>query len=255
VAEWVPVERARSLPGLRLALTVGVPGPWDEAAKAIFRVKGIPFARVPQRPGGDNAALRAWTGHDNAPVAVWEDEAPRTRWDEILWLAERIAPDPPLVPDEAMARALVFGLGRELCGELGFGWCRRLGMVHGLLAAAPELPIGRYLAERYGYSPEVAAAAPGRAAGILRLFSDRWAAQRARGSRYLVGDALSALDLWWAAFAALVEPLPAELCPMSEPMRRAYQVRDPVLREAVDPALLAHRDAIYREYLELPIEL
>ena len=37
--------------------------------------------------------------------------------------------------------------------------------------------------------------------------------------------------------------------------RAAYVVRDPVVREASDPALLAHRDFIYREHLELPVRL
>jgi len=45
-------------------------------------------------------------------------------------LAERIAPAPRLLPDAVADRALVFGLGRELCGELGLGWCRRLMLVH-----------------------------------------------------------------------------------------------------------------------------
>jgi len=45
-------------------------------------------------------------------------------------LAERIAPAPRLLPDAVADRALVFGLGREVCGELGLGWCRRLMLVH-----------------------------------------------------------------------------------------------------------------------------
>ncbi len=252
--DWVEAERARELGGLRLALTQGVPGPWGEAAKAVFRVKGIPFVRVPQRAGGDNDALRAWTGHDNAPVAMWEQERARTGWEEILWLAERLAPDPPLVPADPVRRVGMFGLGRELCGELGFGWCRRLMLVDATLAVAPDLPMVRTLADRYGHTPELAAAAEGRCAEILALFSAQLASQRERGSRFLIGDVLSALDLWWAAFAAMVEPLPHEQCAMSEPMRGAYTAGQP-LRAACDPALLAHRDFVYQEYLELPVRL
>jgi glutathione S-transferase len=123
------------------------------------------------------------------------------------------------------------------------------------MRAAPELPIARHFAARYGYAPALAAAAPARVAEILRAFAAQLAAQRAAGSRYLVGAALSALDLWWAAFAAMIEPLPPELCPMRADTRAAYTVRDPVVRAAVDPALLAHRDFVYREHLELPVEL
>jgi glutathione S-transferase len=254
-APWVDAEAARRRPGLRLVLTRGVPGPWGEAAKALFHVKGVPFARVAQVPGGDNDALRAWTGRDDAPVAVWNDEPPRHGWMEIALLAERIAPAPALIPDGVEERALVFGLGRELCGELGLGWCRRLMLVHALKRAAPDLPIARYLGDRYGYDAAVAEAAPARVAAILGAFARQLAAQRARGRRHLVGDALTALDLWWAAFAALLEPLQAGLCPMPEGLRASYVVRDPVVRAALDPALLAHRDAIYREHLELPVDL
>ena len=253
--DWIDVATARELPGLRLVLSAGVPGPWGEAAKGILHAKGIPFARVAQLPGGDNDALRAWTGRDDAPIAVWNDEKPRDGWIEIALLADRIAPEPRLVPDAVADRALVFGLGRELCGELGLGWCRRLMLVHQLTQAAPELPITRYLASRYGYDAKLAEAGPQRVVAILQAFSAQLASQREVGRRYLVGDALSPLDIWWASFAAMIEPLPPELCPMRPDTRAAYRVRDPVVREAIDPALLEHRDFIYREHLELPVRL
>jgi len=253
--EWLEVAAARDLPGLRLVLTAGVPGPWGESAKGIFHAKGIPFVRVAQSLGGDNDALRAWTGRDDAPIAVWNDERPRDNWIDIALLAERIAPTPRLIPEDVGERARVFGLGRELCGELGLGWCRRLMLVQQLRQAAPELPITRYLASRYGYDAAVAAAAPARVAAILRAFAAQLAAQRGAGRRYLVGDALSALDVWWAAFAAMIEPLPPELCPMRQDTRMAYVARDPVVRAAADPALLEHRDFVYREHLELPVRL
>ena len=252
---WIDVETASAAPGLRLVLSRGVPGPWGEAAKALFHVKRIPFVRVAQAVGGDNEALRAWTGRDDAPVAVWNDEPPRHRWSDLVLLAERIAPEPSLIPSGVEERALVFGLGRELCGELGLGWCRRLMLVHQLMQAAPDLPIAHYLGSRYGYDAATAEAAPQRVAEIVRAFARQLAAQRERGRAFLVGDALSALDLWWATFAAMLEPLPHELCPMRRDTRAAYAVRDPLVRAAIDPALLAHRDAIYRDHLELPIDL
>jgi glutathione S-transferase len=253
--DWLSPAQARDFSGLRLVLSMGVPGPWGEAAKGIFHAKGIPFVRVAQLPGGDNDALRAWTGRDDAPIAIWNDETPRDGWIDIAMLAERIAPEPRLVPDSVEDRALVFGLGRELCGELGLGWCRRLMLVHQLMQAAPELPITRYLAGRYGYDAKLAEAAPQRVVAILRAFGAQLAAQRANGSRYLVGEALSALDIWWASFAAMIVPLPPELCPMRPDTRAAYAVRDPAVLAATDPALLAHRDFVYREHLELPVRL
>jgi glutathione S-transferase len=257
---WVDIDEARALPGLRLVLTAGVPGPWGEAAKGVFHVKGIPFARVRQAAGRDNEALFAWTGHRNAPVAVFDDEPPRAGWSGILHLAERLAPEPSLVPDDPDERVLLFGLANELLGEGGLGWCRRLMLFRNALGDADEPPeamrpfLDRML-RQYGYSREAARAAPERVAGILRLFAARLRAQREAGRAFLLGDRLSALDIYWAAFAGLVDPLPPEYCPMSEAMRGQYTTSAPVVLAALDPALLQHRDAIYREYLELPIEL
>lgn len=259
-AEYLDVARARALPGLRLVLTAGLPGPWSEAAKGVFHAKGIPFARVAQQGGADNDALYAWTGHRNAPVAVYDDEPPRTGWSEILWLAERLRPEPALVPADPAERLLCFGLSHELMGEGGFGWCRRLMLFRVSLGDSEEPPealrpvLGRMLVH-YGYSRAAAEAAPVRVAQILETLSGQWAAQRRAGRRYLVGDRLSAADVYWAAMAALVRPLPAEVCPMPEPMRGLYATLPSPIADALDPALLEHRDFVYREHLEYPLAL
>jgi glutathione S-transferase len=108
---------------------------------------------------------------------------------------------------------------------------------------------------KYGYSPAAAAAAPAKVAQIVRVLAERLESQRSRGSRFLVGSRLSALDIYWAVFAALIEPLPENLCPMPPEFRRRYICEDPVVRSATSPQLLAHRDFIYHEYLELPVDL
>ena len=108
---------------------------------------------------------------------------------------------------------------------------------------------------KYGYSPAAAVAAPAKGAQIVRLLAERLELQRSRGSRFLIGDALSALDIYWAAFAALIEPLPDNLCTMPPEFRRRYICEDPVVRAAITQHLLAHRDFIYHAYLELPVDL
>src|SRR5579871_5139452 len=115
--EYLTPEQAQDLPGLRLVLTAGVPGPWGEAAKAIFRYKGIPFTPVAQLAGQANEALVRWTGFRNAPVVIYEDERPIDRWSDILFLAERLRPEPTLLPPNSLDRALVFGISNEMCGE------------------------------------------------------------------------------------------------------------------------------------------
>ena len=94
--DYVEAKDARNMDGMRLALTVGVCGPWSEAAKYILQVKDIPFVPVAQHGGQENPDLVDWTGHGNAPVTIFEDEPPRAGWAEILMQAERLAPEPAL---------------------------------------------------------------------------------------------------------------------------------------------------------------
>jgi glutathione S-transferase len=122
------------------------------------------------------------------------------------------------------------------------------------LADSPVAGSVRRLADRYGYSPAAAERAPARCADILALLAAQLREQRQRGSLFLIGDALSALDIHWAVFAALVAPLPADLCPMPEFLRSQYAATGSVVAGALDPALLEHRDAIYREHLLLPLD-
>lgn len=254
--EYIRVADARARRGLRLVLTAGVPGPWGEAAKSVLHVDGVPYVAVAQLGGMANEDLVAWTGHANAPVAVYDDEAPRTGWAEILLLAERLSPAPRLLPADAFDRALVFGLGHEICGEGGFGWSRRLMLIDAL--HAPGVPdamrhVGEVLGARYGYSKEAAVAAPARVASILAMLASRMKEQKARGSDYLVGPSLTAADVWWAAFSVLVRPLEGELCPLPDNLRAWYLDVGETVAAALDPVLLEHRDRVYRDHLVLPM--
>ncbi len=188
---------------------------------------------------------------------MYEDERPRSGWVEILLLAERLGPEPRLIPEDPKARALMFGLAHEICGEEGFGWVRRLMLMHQL--TGPGVPdvareMGEYMGRKYGLTPETGAAAARRTAEILTLLSERLLGQREQGSRFFVGEALTAVDLYWATFAALLDPLPHELCPMPKGIRGSYLLSDPDVRKAADPILLEHRDFVYREYLALPLD-
>ena len=257
---YVEIEQARAMPGLRLVLTAGVPGPWGEAAKGIFHAKGIPFTRVAQAAGADNDALYAWTGHRNAPVAIYDDEPARTSWAELLWLAERIAPEPSLVPADPEDRVRCFGLAEELMGVGGFGWTRRLMLLRPGMGDSDTPPeamratLGR-MSRQYGYSRAAADAAPAKVVQTLVVLSRQLAAQRAKGRRFLVGERLSAVDIHWAAMAALVAPLPADVCPMPEMLRGIYGNPGPEVAAALDPALIEHRDLVYREHMEFPLVL
>jgi glutathione S-transferase len=260
VADYLEVADARGRRGMRLAITAGFPGPWGEATKAIYRLKAIPFAMVRQVAGAPNDALFAWAGHRNAPVAIYDDERPRVHWADILAQAERIAPEPGLVPRDPEDRIRMFGLANELCGEAGLGWERRLRLLDDMRAGAeaPDAPeamrdIFRGLSERYGYSPQAAARSKQRTLEIVGLLRGQLLAQRSAGKQYLIGDRLTALDVYWATFAVLLDPLPEEQCRMNPGLRASYTERDPEVRAAA-AELLSHRDFVYRQHLGLPLD-
>ncbi|MBI3302469.1 MAG: hypothetical protein HYZ72_10405 [Deltaproteobacteria bacterium] len=221
-------------------------------------MKKVPYVSVHSRGSdGSDRELREWTAQASAPVAIWNDERPRSTWIEQLYLAERLQPTPSLIPANIEDRVLMFGYCNELCGENGFGWSKRLTMIHSMLSDPRSDDATRafwtYMGNKYGYSPEAAEAAPARMAEILQLLGARLEQQRAKGSKFFIGNQLSALDIYWAAFAALIQPLPPELCPMATAFRAFYTNANPVVVAATSPLLLEHRDFIYREYLELPI--
>jgi glutathione S-transferase len=248
-----PAE-ARELPGLRIALTAGVPAPWSMAARFMFDVKGIEYVPVMQVAGQANEDLVAWTGHRNAPVVVLDDEAPRTNWADIIELAERMNPLPRLVPLEAEQRVRMFGLCNEICGAGGLTWnARHLMMAPVMTASDVKLSsMGQTMGKAYGFSQAAAAAAPQRIGEILVLLADQLEQQKAAGTRYFIGTSLSALDLVWASFSNTLRPLPEDVNPMDEGMRKVYQR----IGDVADPAeiLFEHRDYIYQNYLTLPLD-
>jgi glutathione S-transferase len=249
----VSISAARALPGLRLVVIPGVPSPWSQAAKGILRVKGIPYTLVHRMPSDPPGALEDWTRQASFPAAMVGDERPRSGWAEILLLAERLQPQPPLVPADPEQRAFFFGLCHEVCGEMGLGWCRRLESVAAGLARTPPDPISVWLGGKYGYSPETAALAPGRVRDVIGLLAGLL--EHSRGA-YLLGEQLTALDLYWATFCNLVSPLPPEQMPFAGPLRAFFTSPDPALHERLAKSgLLALRDRVYREHLELPVVL
>lgn len=250
--QYVSVEKARNMPGLRLVLTRDVPGPWGEAAKYLFAAKRLSYAAAEQIGGGENPELRAWTGQVSAPVAAWNDERPVWTMTDILELAERLAPEPALIPSEPRERAWMYGLMREITGREGLGWSLRLSMFDVNYKGAPQSADS--LPGRYGYDATAARGAPARVVGILRLLADQLREQRARGSAYFVGTRLSALDLAWAAFSNMLAPLPHELCPMPDYIRKLYTVAYPEVKAALDPILFEHRDRMFREVIGLPLD-
>jgi glutathione S-transferase len=242
-------------PGLRIVLVKGVPSPWGQAAKTIFEIKGLDYIAAQWRGGESNENIAAWGGEASAPIVAWAKEKPINRWIDILYLAERLAPEPALLPADATQRALMIGLSHEICGEMGVGWNRRLQLfASAFTSGGPPAGIS-LMGVKYGYNEGDAKAAGERTASSLRALATQLKSQYARGLNYFVGDALSALDIYWTAFANLLDPLPNEQNPMPEALRRGFTATDPVVRAALDPLLLEHRSRIFHDHFRDPMEL
>jgi glutathione S-transferase len=253
--QYVNVEEALQRGGLRMVVVGGVPSPWGEAAKGILHIKGIEWVAV--RLSYDSETLKNWAGQRNGPVAIYDNERPRSGWAEILLLAERLAPTPSLLPADAAERALVFGLSHELCGEAGLGWTRRLQLVHAGMNKAGGFaePVAKYLGKKYGYTPGAGATYSARVEELLGMLAAHLKAQRASGRRYYVGNAVTAADVYSATFTALFRPLPPDQCKMDTGTRTAFETLDARTEAALDPIIIEHRDMMYAVHLELPLSL
>ena len=108
---------------------------------------------------------------------------------------------------------------------------------------------------KYGFRESDVKAADEHIAASLKALATQLKSQYARGVQYFVGDALSALDIYWTAFANLLDPLPKEQCPMPETYRPGFTVSGPAVKAALDPLLLEHRSRIFRAHFRDPMEL
>lgn len=248
--DYVSVEQARELGGLRLVLCAGTPGVWGEAIKAVLAHKKIAYTPVLQEVGGENRSLREWTGQTSAPVIIDADNRQHVLWESMVLLAEQLAPEPALIPARPAERALHFGLLREIAGVEGLGWNRRLQSI--ALSGGPSgNPVLQRLAEKYGYSEEAVVRSEARTVEILLLLS----AQLKNHGPCFFGDQLTALDFYAAIFiGVMINPLPHELIPMPKGMRAGFSHPSPAIAEALDSHLQAHRDRVFEQHIQTPLD-
>jgi glutathione S-transferase len=252
--DYLNVEEARQASGIRLVLTAGVPGPWGESAKQIFRYKGISYLPVAQHLFQVNAELRDWTGLRNAPVVMVDEEPPCHGWKDILMLAERLAPDPPLLARTDPDRTLALELSGIICGKDGFGWNRRLTLFSASRTTSPLALSAAQLQRDYGSGPAAEARAPGRVAELMSMLAAHLHGQHARGSRYFVGERISACDIYWACFSMMVSPVRSEWAAVPEAVRVLYAALPSSIAEALDEILISHRDHVFETCFDLPLD-
>ncbi|MDJ0657730.1 MAG: hypothetical protein QNJ40_26460 [Xanthomonadales bacterium] len=253
MSDWIGIVEAQGAPGLKLALFRGFPSPWSVAARWIFDLKRVPYLKV-ERTEADAAEnrLRQWTGQDSLPVAVLDDERPRSHWSAIALLAERLGPEPRLIPDDPVLRADMMGLAHELMGEMGLLWCvRALALAPAIKAQPDDLRMQEF-ASKYGMSETESAVAPQRIRDCLQLLAERARGQRAAGCQFLVGDQMSLLDIYWAAASVLLQP--DDRFALPEPVLAMVEGFSGVAGP-ISPDLVAMRDFMFTEHFELPLRL
>ncbi len=253
MTEFVDLEAAKARGGLRLVILARTPSPWSEAARGLFHVKRLPFVAVRHWPPGPE--LLAWTRGHNAPAVLYDDEPVLSGWAEILALAERLAPDPELVPRGA-ERIVMFGLGHELLGVGGVAWNARALLIDAAFASEGQrgfpLRVAQFLAPKYRYRPGNFEATRARLIQSLELLARQL--ERTEGPYYLEGR-LTALDVFSAATMHLLAPLPAAQCPEGQMLRPSFEWLQAGLGRSLPPSLLVHRQLVYERHLELPIQL
>lgn len=138
---------------------------------------------------------------------------------------------------------------------MGLGWAYRLLMIdkalkHGEGEGAFSPRVARYLAPRYGFDAAAAEAAEHRVIDVLTMLSSR-----IESHPYLMGETLTAIDIYWATFANLLIPLPPEDMAAKPSIRTAFTCRNERILGAISRRLRAHQRHVYENYLELPVRL
>ena len=256
--EFITLEEAAAMTsGTRITFIPGAQALYSEALKNICFVKKIPLIRVihPQMGIDDatgedrQARLYELTSQTSLPTMLNENERPRNVWIEQLALAEQIgATDAPaLIPNSFELRVEVFGLCAVILAEDGFTWNMRILV---------DNPTGR----KYGYSEEASAAAPGKIADVINLIDSRLQTQQERRSPYLVGDSLTAADIYWATMSMSVLPVPTDIMPLTrrnKGMLSFFETNSqiPEIAGALTKRIENHQRFILKTHCETPAVL
>ena len=256
--EFITLDEAAAMTsGTRVTFVPGVQAMYSEALKNICFVKKVPLIRVlhphmgvDETTGKDRQAkLYELTSQTSLPTMLHDKERPRNVWIEQLALAEQIGSvdSPALIPDNFELCVEMFGLCAVVLAEDGLIWNMRILI---------ESPLG----QKYGYSEEASSAAPGKIAEVITLIDNRLKAQEKRDSRYLLGDALTAADIYWATMSMTVLPVPPEIMPKTQQNKGMLlffesNSKIPVIEEALTKRIKDHQQFILTTYCETPAVL
>ena len=250
-------EAAKMKSGTRVTFVPGVQALYAEALKNICYVKKVPLIRVlhplmgiDKETGEDRQAqLYDLTCQTSLPTMLHDDERPRNVWIEQLALAEQIGDmdSPTLIPDNFELRVEMFGLCAVILAEDGLVWNIRI---------LNDNPLGR----KYGYSEEASSNAPAKVAEVLSLIDSRLEEQEKLGSPYLVGNTLTAADIYWATLSMSTLPVPPGIMPKTQQNQGMLMwfegnSKIPEIAEVLTKRIEDHQRYILTTYCETPAVL
>ena len=249
-------EAAEMTEGTRITFMPGVQALYAEALKNICFAKQIPVIRALHPPMGIDketgqdrqARLYELTSQTGLPTMFYEQERPRNVWTEQLALAERICSSRRmLIPADFVHRVTMFGLCAVVLAVDWLVWNMRI------------LNDGA-LSRKYGYSKAGSDAAPEKIVQIIKVFDTHLSQQSERGSRYLVGDTLSAADIYWATMSMSITATPPEIMPVTKQNQGmlkyfAANSKRPEIAEVLSDRILDHQRYILTTYCETPAVL
>ena len=256
--DFVSIEEAAEMTsGTRVTFVPGMQAIYAEALKNVCFVKKIPIIRVlhpkmgiDKKTGKDRQAkLYELTSQTSLPTMLHDEERPRNVWIEQLSLAEKIGSNdsPSLIPRDFKLRSEMFGLCAIILAEDGLIWNMRILI---------DSPLGA----KYGYSKEASYAAPGKIAEVITLIDNQLEAQEKFGSPYLLGDSISAADVYWATMSMTVLPVPSEIMPRTQQnqgmlMYFESNSKIPLIKHALSKRIQSHQQYILKTYCETPAVL
>ena len=119
-----------------------------------------------------------------------------------------------------------------------------------------EVPMGvQNMADKYGYNSEDVGLADKRVSKALEMLAEILRKRKRSGSRFFIGEQVTAVDFYWTAFSNLCSIMSPEVCPLDSTIRPMFENVSEEVRSAIDPILIEHRDFIMKEYFKVPMEL
>ena len=252
---FITLEAAAEMKtGTRITFVPGVQALYAEALKNICFVKQIPITRVlhplmgiDKETGEDRQAnLYNLTKQTSLPTMLHEEERPRNVWIEQLALAEQIGAEesPSIIPESFELRAEMYGLCAIILAEDGLVWNMRI---------LNDGPLGR----KYGYSEAASSSAPSKIINALKVIDAKLKSQEKLNSKFLIGDELSAVDIYWATMSMCMIPATEDIMPktkQNQGMLAGFEAisKIPDFANIISPLMRDHQRNILKTYCETP---